>query len=147
VQLVLPDGSLYATKGRLNFTATAIDTRLGTQQLRAEFDNAHEQLLPGQFVTVRIAAGQRDNIFLVPQTAVIQTEKQNLVFVVDAQGKAQARPVKTGDWIDTDWAIMSGLNAGDRVIVDNLLKIQPGTAVVEAPAAAAPNAPATTANK
>jgi len=135
VQLVLPDGSLYPTKGRLNFTATAIDTRLGTQQLRAEFDNPHEQLLPGQFVTVRIAAGQRDNIFLVPQTAVIQTEKQNLVFVVDAEGKAQARAVKTGDWIDADWAIMSGLNAGDRVIVDNLLKIQPGTAVVEAPPA------------
>jgi membrane fusion protein, multidrug efflux system len=133
MQLVPPDGSLYSIKGRLNFTATAIDTRLGTQQLRAEFDNPREQLLPGQFVTVRIAAGQRDNVFLVPQTAVIQTEKQNLVFVVDAQGKAQARPVKTGDWIDSDWVIISVLQAGDRVIVDNLLKVQPGTAVVEAP--------------
>jgi membrane fusion protein (multidrug efflux system) len=133
VQLVLPDGSLYPTKGRLNFAATAIDTRLGTQQLRAEFDNPREQLLPGQFVTVRVAAGQRDNVFLVPQTAVVQTEKENLVFVVDGQGKAQARPVKTGDWIDADWVIISGLQAGDRVIVDNLLKVQPGTAVVEAP--------------
>ena len=142
VQLVLPDGSLYATKGRLNFTATAIDTKLGTQQLRAEFDNPREQLLPGQFVTVRIAAGQRDNVFLVPQTAVIQTEKQNLVFVVDAEGKARSRSVQTGDWIGTDWTIVSGLNAGDRVIVDNLLKIQAGTAVVEAAA----NAPGKTAN-
>jgi membrane fusion protein (multidrug efflux system) len=133
VQLVLPDGSLYTNKGRLNFAATAIDTRLGTQQLRAEFDNPREQLLPGQFVTVRVAAGQRDNVFLVPQTAVVQTEKENLVFVVDGQGKAQARPVKTGDWIDADWVIISGLQAGDRVIVDNLLKVQPGTAVVEAP--------------
>ncbi len=146
VQLVLADGSLYPTKGRLNFAATAIDTKLGTQQLRAEFDNAHEQLLPGQFVTVRIAAGQRDNVFLVPQAAVIQTEKQNLVFVIDAEGKAQARPVKTGDWIGNDWAIMSGLGAGDRVIVDNLLKIQPGAAVVEAPPATAPNALAKTAS-
>jgi membrane fusion protein (multidrug efflux system) len=147
VELVLPDGSLYATKGRLNFTATAIDTKLGTQQLRAEFDNPREQLLPGQFVTVRIAAGQRDNVFLVPQTAVVQTEKQNLVFVVDAEGKARSRPVKTGDWIGTDWTIVAGLDTGDRVIVDNLLKIQPGIAVVEAPpTAAAPNAPAKTAN-
>jgi len=145
VLLVLPDGSLYPTKGRLNFAATAIDTRLGTQQLRAEFDNLREQLLPGQFVTVRIAAGQRDNVFLVPQTAVIQTEKQNLLFVVDAQGKAQARPVKTGDWIDADWVITSGLQAGDRVIVDNLLKVQPGTAVVEAPPATASGAAARTA--
>jgi membrane fusion protein (multidrug efflux system) len=146
VQIVLPDGSLYATKGRLNFTATAIDTKLGTQQLRAEFDNPREQLLPGQFVTVRIAAGQRDNVFLVPQAAVVQTEKQNLVFVVDAAGKAQSRAVKTGDWIGADWTIVAGLNAGDRVIVDNLLKIQPGIAVAEAPPAAAPNAPAKTAN-
>jgi len=144
VQLVLADGSVYPTKGRLNFTATAIDTRLGTQQLRAEFDNPHEILLPGQFVTVRIAAGERNHVFLVPQAAVIQTEKQYLVFVVDAAGKAQARSVQTGDWIGSDWVIVSGLNAGDRVIVDNLLRIQPGAAVVEAAPAGAP-APAKTA--
>jgi membrane fusion protein, multidrug efflux system len=144
VQLVLPDGALYPSKGRLNFAATAIDTRLGTQQLRAEFDNPRQQLLPGQFVTVRIAAGQRDNVFLVPQTAVIQTEKEYLVFVIDADGKAQARPVKTGDWVGTQWTITSGLNAGDRVIVDNLLRIQPGVAVTEAPQAPAPPAKTTT---
>ncbi|MGH8315268.1 MAG: efflux RND transporter periplasmic adaptor subunit, partial [Steroidobacterales bacterium] len=78
----------------------------------------------------------RDKVFLVPQAAVVQTEKGNLVFVVDAQGNAQARPVKTGDWLGADWTILSGLNAGDRVIVDNLLKVQPGSAVTEAPPAA-----------
>ena len=136
MQLVLPGGALYPLKGRLNFAATAIDTRLGTQQLRAEFDNPHEELLPGQFVTVRITAGQRDNVFLVPQAAVVQTEKTSLVYAIDAEGKAQARPVKTGDWVGADWAIMSGLNAGDRVIVDNLLKVRPGVSVTEAPAPA-----------
>lgn len=145
VRLVLADGSLYPGKGRLNFTATAIDTRLGTQQLRAEFDNPHEQLLPGEFVTVRITAGERDNVFLVPQTAVIQTEKGSLLFVVGADGKAQARPVKTGDWLGSDWEIVSGLAAGERVIVDNLLKVQAGSTVTEAPPAA-PNPPAKTAN-
>jgi len=140
MQLVLPGGRLYPLKGRLNFAATAIDTRLGTQQLRAEFDNPREELLPGQFVTVRINAGQRDNVFLVPQTAVVQTEKAFLVYAVDAEGKAQARPVKTGDWVGADWAIMSGLNAGDRVIVDNLLKIRPGVAVTEATPTASPPA-------
>ena len=146
VQLLLPDGSIYPSKGRLNFTATAIDTRLGTQQLRAEFDNPREQLLPGQFVTVRMTGGERANVFLVPQAAVIQTEKGYLVFVVDAEGRAQARPVKTGDWLGADWAIESGLNAGDRVIVDNLLKVQLGAAVTEATTAAAPIAPAKSAN-
>jgi len=143
VQLVMGDGTPFTGKGKLNFAATAIDSKLGTQQLRAVFDNAREQLLPGQFVTVSIAAGQRDNVFLVPQTAVIQTEKANLVFVVDAQGNAQAQPVQTGDWIGSDWAIVSGLKTGDRVIVDNLLKVRPGVPVVEAPPVAPP-APAGT---
>ena len=138
VELTFPDGSRYPLKGRLNFAATAIDPRLGTQQLRAVFDNPRQQLLPGQFVNVRITAGERDNVFLVPQAAVVQTEKGYIVFVVDADGKAQARTVKTGDWIGSDWTISSGLNAGDRVIVDNLLKIRPGVSVSEAPATAAP---------
>jgi membrane fusion protein (multidrug efflux system) len=142
MELLLPDGSPYPLKGRLNFAASAIDTRLGTQQLRAEFDNPRQQLLPGQFVTVRITAGERDKVFLVPQTAVVQTEKGNLVFIVDADGKAQARPVKTGDWIGRDWTILSGLNAGDKVVVDNLLKLQPGAPVTEAPAAGTAAAPA-----
>ena len=142
MELLLLDGSPYPLKGRLNFAASAIDTRLGTQQLRAEFDNPRQLLLPGQFVTVRITAGERDKVFLVPQAAVVQTEKGNLVFTVDAEGKAQARPVKTGDWIGSDWTILSGLNAGDKVVVDNLLKLQPGAPVTEAPpaAAAAPSA-------
>jgi membrane fusion protein (multidrug efflux system) len=141
MQVVLGDGTPYPGKGRLNFAATAIDARLGTQQLRAEFDNPREQLLPGQYVKVSLGAGQRDNVFLVPQAAVVQTEKTNLVFVVDEQGKAKAQPVQTGDWIGADWGIVSGLKAGDRVIVDNLQKIRPGAPVTEAPpAAAAPTA-------
>ena len=144
VRVLFADGTPYEGKGELNFAAMEIDSKLGTQQLRAEFDNPRQLLLPGQFVTVRITAGERDKVFLVPQAAVVQTEKGNLVFTVDADGKAQARPVKTGDWIGKDWTILSGLNAGDKVVVDNLLKLQPGVAVTEAPPAAtqaAPNAP------
>ena len=144
LELLLPDGSPYPLKGRLNFAATSIDTRLGTQQLRAEFDNPRQQLLPGQFVTVRITAGERDKVFLVPQAAVVQTEKGNLVFVVDADGKAQTRPVTTGDWIGKDWTILAGLNAGDKVVVDNLLKVQPGAPVTEAPPAEAAVTPVAT---
>jgi membrane fusion protein (multidrug efflux system) len=138
VQLILPDGTRYPGKGRLNFTATAIDTRLGTMQLRAEFDNARQQLLPGQFVRVQITAGARDNVFLVPQSAVMQTEKAFLVFVVDAESKAAMRTVQMGDWVGSDWMVLSGLDNGDRVIVDNLLKVRPGAPVtISKPAAAA----------
>ena len=140
VSIELPDGTRYPQKGRLNFAAQEIDARVGTQQLRAEFDNPREQLLPGQFVRVRLTAGQRSNVFLVPQAAVVQTEKTSLVFVVGPDGKAAARPVQPGAWFGGDWAILSGLNAGDRVIADNLLKVRPGVPVTEAPRAA-PRAP------
>lgn len=129
VRLALPDGSPYPLKGRLNFTATQIDPRLATQELRATFSNPRVQLLPGQFVRVKLAAGERDNVFLVPQTAVIQTEKTFLVFTLDGENKAVSRPVQVGDWVGSDWMILGGLKTGDRVILDNLLKLRPGAAV------------------
>ena len=137
LKLVLPDGKPYEGRGRLNFTATQIDTRLATQQLRAEFDNSRQQLLPGQFVRVQLTAGERENVFLVPQPAVLQTEKGALVFVLGPDGKAALRPVQLGSWVGTDWMILGGLKAGDRVVADNLLKIRPGTPVTAAPPPAA----------
>ena len=148
IDLTLADGTRYARRGHINFAATQIDPRLATQQLRAEFENPDAQLLPGQFVRVQVTAGARDNVFLVPQTAVIQGEKGYLVFVLEKDGKAGMRPVKTGDWVGTDWMILGGLNAGDRVIVDNLLKLRPGTPVTPlAPAESKPAAPAGAAGK
>ena len=142
VSLILADGTRYPGKGRLNFAATQIDTRLGTQQLRAEFDNAKGQLLPGQFVRAQLVAGQRDNVFLVPQTAVMEAEAGYMLFVMDKEGKAALRPVQLGDWIGSDWMVLGGLAAGDRVIVDNLLKLRPGVAVSPlAPLVAPPLAP------
>jgi membrane fusion protein (multidrug efflux system) len=145
IRLVMPDGSTYPTRGRLNFTASQIDPRLATLQLRAEFPNVDRGLLPGQFVRVQVVAGKRDNIFLVPQVAVTQTETGYLVFVLDAQGKAQLKPIKVGDWVGKDWTVLEGLKAGDKVVVDNLMKLRPGSAV--APVAdTAPAAPARTAS-
>jgi membrane fusion protein, multidrug efflux system len=156
IELTLADGTPYPAKGRLNFAASEIDARLGTQQLRAEFDNPREDLVPGQFVRVHVTAGRRDNVFLVPQAAVMQTEKGYFVFVVGSDGKATERPVETGAWVGTNWAIQKGLAAGDRVIVDNLLRLKPGLAVTPtlvadaaapAPAPRAPPQPAPGATK
>jgi membrane fusion protein, multidrug efflux system len=116
--------------------------------LRAEFANPRGQLLPGQFVRVEVTAGQRDGVYLVPQTAVVQTEKGFLLFVLDKDGKAAIRPVQTGNWIGADWMILAGLNPGDRVVADNLLKLRPGAQVTPVTAAetkpAAASAPAPT---
>ncbi|MCP5158046.1 MAG: efflux RND transporter periplasmic adaptor subunit [Gammaproteobacteria bacterium] len=140
VQLVLPNGAAYSKPGRLNFLATSIDPNLGTQQFRAEFENPEGALLPGQFVRARILAGERDSVFLVPQAAVVQNEQGRLVFVADAENKVTPRPVQTGEWQGKDWVILSGLNAGDRVIIDNLMKLRPGAMVAPHPPQTAPTA-------
>lgn len=142
VELILPDGSVYPTPGKLNFMASTIDTTLGTQQLRAEFPNADGRLLPGQFVRARLLTGQRDGVFLVPQVAVLQTDKGTLVMVADADNKVAPRPVKAGEWRGKDWVILGGLKAGDKVIVDNLMKLRPSMPVSPHAPGVPPGAPA-----
>ncbi len=141
VELVLADGSVYPHQGKLNFLASSIDTTLGTQQLRAEFSNKEGQLLPGQFVRVRLLAGDQDGVYLVPQSAVLQTEKGSLVMVADAENKVAPRPIKTGEWLGKDWVVLGGLNPGDKVIIDNLMKLKPGAPVAPHAPGAAPGAP------
>lgn len=129
VTLILPDGSEYKQPGKLNFAASQIDPLLGTQQLRATFDNADHRLLPGQFVRARVTVGKRDGVFLVPQSAVMTTDEGKLVFVVNEKNEVTPRPVKAGDWLGSDWIILDGLNAGDKVIIDNIIKLRPGMPV------------------
>ena len=121
-------GKPLAAKGRLNFAATSIDPRLGTIGLRAEFANPQLAILPGQFLQARVKVGERE-AFLVPQHAVMQNDQGRFVWTVSADGKATPAPVKAGEWLGGDWVIEDGLKAGDRVIVDNLIKIRPGAAV------------------
>ena len=136
VELVLPDGNIYPLAGKLNFLASTIDPTLGTRQLRAEFKNTDGRLLPGQFVRLRLLAGEQGGVFLVPQSAVIQSEQGNLVMTANAENKVAPRPVKTGEWFGKDWVVLDGLKAGDKVIVDNLMKLKPGAPVAPQPPAA-----------
>lgn len=129
VEIVLPDGSDYPVKGKLNFAGSQIDPKLGTLQLRAEFANDEGRVLPGQFVRVRLIVDRHDSVFLVPQPSVIQSDQGRMVFVANGENKVEPRPVKAGEWLGKDWVILNGLKAGDRVIVDNLLKLRPGALV------------------
>lgn len=71
-------------------------------------------------------------VFLVPQAAVTQTEQGYLVFLA-VDGKVAPRPVQVGPWQGKDWVILSGLQTGDQVIVDNLMKLRPGAPVAPHP--------------
>ena len=68
-------------------------------------------------------------MFLVPQTAVAQGEQGARVMTVSADNKATPRPVQAGEWLGKDWVILGGLKAGDKVIIDNLIKLKPGMPV------------------
>lgn len=129
VEVILPNGQLYPQKGKINFSASTIDPQLGTQQLRATFDNQDKALLPGQFVRARVTTGQKEGVFLVPQTAVMTTDLGKFVFVADEKNQATMKNITVGNWVGQDWVVLSGLNAGDRVIVDNLIKLRPGASV------------------
>lgn len=133
VKLVQANGAIYGKPGKLNFLASNIDTTLGTQALRAEFANPDSQLLPGQFVRIRLLTGERDGVFLVPQSAVVQTEQGAMLMLADADNKVAPRPVQAGEWLGRDWVILGGLKAGDKVIVDNLMKLRPGAPVAPHP--------------
>lgn len=144
VRLILGDNTEYPQSGKINFSASQIDPALGTQQLRAEFQNPDSALLPGQFVRVRLTTGKRDGVFLIPQTAVLTGQQGKFVFVAekDKEGKtvAAARPIVAGGWFGERWSVLEGLKAGDQVILDNLIKVRPGAPVAPHAPDAAPAA-------
>ncbi len=139
VTLILPDASEYQQEGKINFAASAIDPALGTQQLRATFENTDQRILPGQFVRIRVTAGKPRQVYVIPQVAVMTSDFGRYVYLADENNTAIQRPVTAGNWIGTDWIILDGLNPGDRVVIDNLIKLTPGKVVEPSPATARPS--------
>lgn len=129
VELLLPNGKVYEQPGKINFLSMFIDPKLGTQQMRAEFLNPSNQILPGQFLKIRVTTGKQENVFLVPQAAVIQSERGFIVWTVGADNKVVPTPLKMGTWLGKNWIVQSGLKPGDRVVVDQIIKIRPGAMV------------------
>lgn len=142
VSVRLADGSVYARKGRLAFSDIRISPETGTSDARAELPNPEGRLRPGQFVRVTLAGATRPEAVLVPQRAVLEGPQGKFVYVVDGKSSAQPRPVEVGEWAGGDWVITAGLKAGDRVIVDGVMRIGPGAPVKAAEAGAAKPKPA-----
>ena len=135
VTVTLADGGTYGKQGKLDFTDVRVNSSTGTIEARADLPNAAGTLRPGQFVRVRLSGATRPNAITVPQRAVLEGPKGKFVYVVNAESKAEPRPVAVGEWTGDAWVIDSGLAAGDKVIVDGVLKIGPGAPVrIAAPA-------------
>ncbi|MEZ7895772.1 MAG: efflux RND transporter periplasmic adaptor subunit [Thauera sp.] len=130
VKLVLEDGSEYAAEGRLALSEVTVDAGTGSVTLRAKFPNADGVLLPGMYVRARLPQGTRSEAILVPHKALSRDPLGNaLVMVVDAESKVEARPVKVAQSLGSDWVVTGGLAAGERIIVEGLQKVRPGTPV------------------
>jgi len=125
----LADGSVYPEAGKLNFSDSRVDPQTGTIRARAIFDNKDGVLLPGQFVRMTIDLGTRKNAILVPPRAIVQSQADRMVMVVDKENKVVPRPVKLGSVVDSGVLIDSGLEPGERYIVEGLMKARPGTVV------------------
>jgi membrane fusion protein (multidrug efflux system) len=147
IELTMQNGEVYAEKGKLNFAASTINPQLGTQQLRATFNNKDKRLMPGQFVRVHLSTGNQDGVFTIPQAAVQSGELGKYVYVVDENDVVVAKPITVGDWVGKDWVVNSGLVEGDQVIVDNLIKLRPGAKVSPHPFGEPVLAPTTAASK
>src|SRR5690349_24126 len=140
VALKRADGSLYEPIGKLNFSDVRVSTTTGTREARAELPNPNGTLRPREFVRVILRGATRPNALTVPQKAVLEGPQGKFVYIVDENGTAQPRPVEVGDWAGDAWVINKGIQPGDRVITEGLMRLGPGAPVRIADANAKPAA-------
>jgi len=130
IELELSDGRRYPQIGVVNFSDPSFSKETGTFLVRAEIPNPKGELRPGMFVKANLIGETRPNALAVPQRAVQQTANGHVIYIANAQDQAEVRPVTVGDWVGLDWIIKQGLKAGERVIVDGFLKLEPGMKVL-----------------
>ncbi len=133
VTLILADGTEYPWKGRIDNMLNQVESKTGTLEIQAEFPNPKHLLLPGQFGHVRLQMEQRKDAIAIPQKAIQQLQNIHLVYALDRDNTVVSRAVTPGPKVGDALVIEQGLKPGDRVIVEGLLKVRPGTKVQPKP--------------
>jgi membrane fusion protein (multidrug efflux system) len=134
VRLLLEDGALYPQEGILQFRDVTVEPATGSFTVRIVTPNPRNLLLPGMFLRAVVQEGVMEQAILAPQQGVIRTPKGDPVaWVVDETGTVQQRPLVLNRTIGNAWLVSSGLSAGDRVIVEGMLNVRPGTSVKAVP--------------
>lgn len=127
--LSLIDGANYDRQGRVVFLDTQVDTPQSAVLARARFPNPDGRLLPGQFVLVRVGGAKLVDALMLPQEAVMQTEKGTAVYALDASDRVELKEVKLGPAFGGSFLLEEGLEPGRRVIVEGQNKVRPGGTV------------------
>ncbi len=130
VRLVLEDGSVYPNPGKLKFSGLSVNTGTGMITLRAEFPNPDGILLPGMYVRAQLEEAVDETAILVPQKAVTRDATgAATVLILNEAGKVERRALTVGRAVGNRWWVSSGLQSGDKIIVDGLQKIRAGDSV------------------
>ncbi len=134
LQLILADGTVYEQTGRISFADRQVNPATGAIRIAGLFPNPNNLLRPGEYGRVRLSARTQVGALLIPQRAVTELQGGHQVAVVGSDNKVSIRPVKVGDRVGNQWIVTDGLKAGERVVVEGLLKVREGTPVKAVPA-------------
>ena len=124
---LLDDPTVQQT-GKLIFIANEVEKSTGTFDIRAEFPNENRQFWPGCGVDIRICYQTVPNAMLIPESAVHEGTHGSFVYVVNARGLAEMKPVTTEQTYD-GWVVVQGLNGTDQVIASGHVLLAPGMPV------------------
>ena len=129
VDVTLPNGTRYERTGTIDFSDPAVNATTGTVNLRALVANAHRLLLPGMYVTLTAHLGLQNNVFLIPQQALLRDTLGAYLLVVGHDNKVARKDVETNASLGNDWIVTKGLAEGDQVIVTGVQGVHEGSQV------------------
>jgi multidrug efflux system membrane fusion protein len=124
---VTSNGTVF--RGHLQLIDNQVDARSGTVRVRAVFDNRDGRLMPGQFARLRMGSPKTEPLLVVSERAVGTDQNKKFVLVVGPDSKAAYREVMLGAFVDGLRVVTSGLQAGERIVVNGLQRVRPGALV------------------
>jgi membrane fusion protein (multidrug efflux system) len=140
VKLRLEDGSTYSQEGVLEFSDVSVDEATGMISMRALFPNPNQDLLPGMYVRAVLEEGTNDAAILIPQKALQRTPKgEPMVLVVTAENKVERRIIAVDKEVGNEWIVRSGVNVGEKLIVEGTQKLRGADMLVKAVPATSTN--------
>jgi len=137
LELLLADGNVYEHKGSISFADRQVNPATGAIRIAGLFANPNNLLRPGGYGRVRASAKTQNGALLIPQRAVIELQGSHQVAVVGSDNKVSIRPVTVAERVGNLWIVTDGLKAGERVVVEGLMKVRDGATVKAVPAGSA----------
>lgn len=129
VELFFANGKKYEEEGVQDFLDNKVDQSTGTVTMRATFKNSENKLLHGEFVNIKVYANKKENVPVVPIVAVQENQEGKYVYKLDSEGLPQLTYIKVQGQAEENWIVQEGLKKGDKVIVDGIMKVTPGSPV------------------